>query len=73
MLPPEIGMPTRLPREAGRMLEQRGEPGRAGALGDGLLDLDERNDRALDGFLLDQQHLLDKVAHDRAGSIRPRP
>ena len=60
MLPPEIGRPTRLAGEALRMLEQRGQRRGAGAFGDRLLDLDQRDDRALDGLLLDHQHVLDQ-------------
>ena len=58
MLPPEIGRPTRLPAKRCRMLEQRGERRAAGAFGHGLLDLDQRHHRALDGLFLHHQHFL---------------
>ena len=61
MLPPEIGMPTRLPAKRAGCCQQRGEAGGAGALGHGLLDLDQRHHRALDGFFLDDQHFLDQA------------
>ena len=73
MLPPEIGRPTRRPAKRAGMLEQRGEPGGAGALGDGLLDLDQRDDGALDGLFLDQQHVVDQRADDGKRQCRRRP
>ena len=54
--------------EARAVLEQGGEPRGAGAFGHGLLDLDQRDHRALDGFLLDDQHLLDERADDGEGA-----
>ena len=50
--------------EALRMLEERGERGGAGAFGHRLLDLDQRNDRALDGFFRHHQDLFHFLADD---------
>ena len=44
------------------MAEQRGEPGRAGALDHGLLDLEQHDDRLLDVAVVDEQHVGDQRA-----------
>ena len=47
----------------------RREAGGAGALGHGLLDLEQLQDRGLDRGLLDQQHVVDQALDDRQGQV----
>ena len=65
MLPPDSTSPTLRPAKRVRLFQQGREPGRARALGDRLLDLEQQQDRLLDVALVDQHHLVDAA---RAGS-----
>ena len=47
--------------------EQGGEPGRAGALGDGLFGLDQHRDRAFDRPFGHQQYVVDDPVDDAGG------
>ena len=52
--------------EALRELDERGEPGRARAFDDGLLDLRRQRDRGLDVLLADDEQIVDERADDLA-------
>ena len=69
MLPPHSTRPTRRPRKRSGWLDDRGQAGGAGALGHGLLDLQQLQDRGLDRRLLDQQHVVDQPLDDRQGEV----
>ena len=49
--------------------QQRGQGGRAGALGDGLLDIAVEGDGPLEEGLLDQQHVVDQRPGDGEGEV----
>ena len=69
MLPPHSTRPTLAAAEALGIAGDRGEAGGAGALGHGLLDLEQLQDRGLDRRLLDQQHVVDQALDDREGEL----
>ena len=49
------------------MLDERGEPGRAGAFDDRLLDLGRERDRGFDVLFGDDEQIVDECADDLAG------
>ena len=53
--------------EHARVLEQRGEPGRARALEDRLFDLGAERDRLLDALLGDDDDVVDELGDDARG------